>query len=192
MRRLAQLGFGVSALLGGSARIERLDRTCVAVLHPPDGHGIAVPLLSDGVSLAARSREDLVVEVAGIVCRLLIDRGAKVRFEVPGPAGGWFEFTVEPGDVLAASFKATSTSRKASEKPTEAGKGRRAKESSVRAQRWSSPVRVHEPAKLAVGTLFDAFGLERPGQLLVTAEPAAPVTPVSDQSTSQGPGGLVM
>jgi len=26
--------------------------------------------------------------IAGIVCRLLIDRGAKVRFEAPGPGGG--------------------------------------------------------------------------------------------------------
>ena len=77
MRRLAQLGFGVSALLGGSARIERLDRTCVAVLHPPNGHGIRVPLLEDGVSLNARSKEELLVEIAGIVCRLLIDRGTE-------------------------------------------------------------------------------------------------------------------
>jgi hypothetical protein len=192
MRRLAQLGFGVSALLGGSARIERLDRTCVAVLHPPDGYGTAVPLLHDGVSLAARSREDLVVEVAGIVCRLLIDRGTKARFEVPGPAGGWFEFSVEPGDTLVASLKATSRKSKAAEKLKKTGKPQRGKEPLARSQRWPSPVKVHEPAKLAVDTLFDAFGLERPRQLVVTVEPAPPVTPVPDEQTSQGPPGLLM
>jgi hypothetical protein len=36
LRRLAQLGFGVSAQSLGGDRIELLDRTCVAVLHPPD------------------------------------------------------------------------------------------------------------------------------------------------------------
>jgi hypothetical protein len=192
MRRLAQLGFGVSALLGGSARIERLDRTCVAVLHPPDGYGTAVPLLHDGVSLAARSREDLIVEVAGIVCRLLIDRGTKVRLEAPGPAGGWFEFSVEPGDTLVASWKAMSPKPKAVEKLKKASKPQRRKEPSSRAQRWPSPVKVHEPAKLAVDTLFDAFGLERPRQLAVTVEPAPPVTPAPHAEASQGSGGLVM
>jgi len=192
MRRLAQLGFGVSALLGGSARIERLDRTCVAMLHPPEGHGIGVPLRQDGVSLAARSREDLVVEVAGIVCRILIDRGTKVRFEVPGSAGGWFEFSVEPGDTLVAFSKAAPPKPRAVEKLKKAETQHRRKKPAVRAQRWPSPVRVYEPAKRAVDTLFDTFGLERTAQLVITIRPAEPAPPERDEQTPQGPSGLVM
>ncbi len=172
MRRLAQLGFGVSALLGRSARIERLDRTCVAVLHPPDGHGIQSSLLSrDNLELFSKSRKELLVEISGIVCRLLIDRDATVGFWVPGPEGGCFEFTVDTADVLVTCAKATSQPTKAIQqlnKPQVAGN---TNSDLIPAQTWPSPVRVHAPAKLAVDTLFDVFDLARPEKLAVTIEP---------------------
>lgn len=191
-RRLAQLGFGISALHRSTPEIERLDRACVAVLHPPDGHGIAVSLLRDGVSLMARSRDELKVEIAGIVCRLLIDRGTKARFEVPGPKGGWFEFVVEPGDVLAAFSELTSRGSKVSVKHRKTNKAGGSKTQSGLISKWPSPVKVSEPADFAVAKLFDSFGLKRPNQLVVTLERVSNQNMAPDELSSQRPPGLVM
>jgi hypothetical protein len=191
-RCLAQLGFGISALLSGGARIERLDRACVALLHPPDGHGTAVPLVVDRVTLSATTKDELLVEIAGILCRLLIDRGAKVIFEMPGKGGGRLEFAIGKDNALTAFFKAASTTPKLMGKLGKTDKAEKAKRQSVLVYKWSSPVRVYIPAKLAVDRLFDTFGLERPNKLVVTVKPALLVSSVPCSQAPQGSQRWVM
>jgi hypothetical protein len=79
-RRIAQLAFGVSSVLGPSERVERLDRAAVAVLHPPQATGTPVGLVADGIELFTRHAPELPVELGGIICRMLIDRNVTVRF----------------------------------------------------------------------------------------------------------------
>ena len=182
-RALAQLGLGVSAMLGGSERVEQLDRTCVAVLQPPDGHGAGASLLDDGVTLHAASREDLLVEIAGVVCRILVDRATVVCLEAPGPAGGRFELAVGQGDVLETSVVPAP--------PAAGGRGRAGRP--IRPARkgsrpplsrsWPSPVRVVEPARAAVDALFGELGLERPGDLTVSVRPSG-----ASGEAAEGPG----
>jgi hypothetical protein len=79
-RRIAQLAFGVSSGLGGSERVQRLDRAAVAVLHPPPGTGRSVGLVDDGLELFSRHVPELPIELGGIICRMLVDRNVTVRF----------------------------------------------------------------------------------------------------------------
>jgi hypothetical protein len=77
-RRLAQLALGVSTGLVPSKRAERLDSAAVAVLHPPSGTGIPVGLAEDGLELFCHSRRELLVELRGTFCRMLLDRNVAV------------------------------------------------------------------------------------------------------------------
>ena len=96
-RDLAQLAFGVSAHVESNDRVERLDRAAVAVLQPPPGQRGGRDLLSDGLRLRARHRPELVTELAGIVCRVLVDRVARVVLTTPS---GRVEMWVDPRDAL--------------------------------------------------------------------------------------------
>lgn len=186
LRSLAQFGFGVSALLTGSSRVEQLGRACTAVLHPAEDQGIAAPLQEDGVTLLAESRGELMVEIAGILSRLLIDRETKVRFEAPGPGGCCFEFVVEEGDLLAGTYKASSTSSGPAEKRGRArGQKPRGSQNDL-VQKWPSPVTVSQPAKIAVSSLFDASGIDRPSRITITVEPARSVPSALCYQTPEG------
>ena len=79
-RRIAQLASGVSLSLGESERVQRLDRAAVSVLSPPPGTGRAVGLVDDGLELFARHAPELLIELGGIICRMLVDRNVTVRF----------------------------------------------------------------------------------------------------------------
>ena len=78
VRRLAQLALGVSTGLVPSRRAERLDSAAVAVLHPPAGTGIPVGLAEDGLELFAHNRRELLVELRGTFCRMLLDRNVTI------------------------------------------------------------------------------------------------------------------
>ena len=80
-RRIAQLALGVFSGFGDSDRVQRLDRSGVAVLHPPSGTGRAAALVEDGIELFARDSDELLLELGGIVCRMLVDRNVTVRFD---------------------------------------------------------------------------------------------------------------
>lgn len=87
-RSMAQLALGVSACAASSDRIERLDRAAVAVLHPPEGQGWSGLLVRDGLAFASESHEELPIEIAGLMCRMLLDRRVHVELAAPGPRGG--------------------------------------------------------------------------------------------------------
>jgi hypothetical protein len=97
LRQLAQLAFGVSAFTIGGDRIERLDMAAVAVLHPPLGAGSAVSMVEDGVDLWSRTLPELEIEVAGMLCRVLVDRRTGLLLRSQGQE---VSFTVDGGDTL--------------------------------------------------------------------------------------------
>lgn len=80
-RRIAQLALGVFSGLGDSERAQRLDRAAVAVLRPPPASGRAVGLVDDGIELFAHHSDELLIELGGIICRMLVDRNVTVRFD---------------------------------------------------------------------------------------------------------------
>jgi hypothetical protein len=80
-RRIAQLAFGVSSGLEYTERVDRLDRVAVAVLHPPPGTGTPVGLVDDGFEFFSLHAPELLIELGGIICRMLIDRNVTVRFD---------------------------------------------------------------------------------------------------------------
>ena len=85
--RVAQVGFGVSAQTMGGERIERLDRACTALITPPE-HGLvrSVPLADDLPGISARGRQELEVGLAGVICRLLVERSRPVALAARAPS----------------------------------------------------------------------------------------------------------
>lgn len=132
-RRLAQLGMGVSAATLGGDRIERLDRACVAVLRSPELPQQAVR--GDELLLTGRTRPELQVELAGLVCRLLIDRTPALQVSVPDRSAS---LAVETGDVLRLCWLGGSDA--------------------IQDRRWESPVMVSEPTNALLEFLFGDGG----------------------------------
>ena len=95
-RQIAQLALGVSMGLAPSDRAERLDSAAIAVLTPP-GRGCETPgLVDDGIELFCRDKQDLRVELRGVLCRMLLDRNVSVRI-------GDVELRVGPDQTLHLS-----------------------------------------------------------------------------------------
>ena len=135
------------------------------------------------MTLTAASRDELVVEIAGIVCRLLIDRGAKVSLRRPELAVVASSLESSRAACWWPSLKRPHRRPRWSKSPKRpASRGREG-----RCRSSSPPVVVTRksprPAKQAVDELFDTFGLELPSQLVVTVEPAPPVPPTPDAQT---------
>jgi hypothetical protein len=155
-RSVGQLALGVSSLAALSDRTDRLDRVGVALLHPPPGYGPAIGLLEDGTKIRARFAQELTVEVAGLLCRLLIDRGVVIEF---GCATGAITFSVDPWDTLRASAtvehdiaeQSGSALLELGWEPGTAGGGLH--------KTWQSPVTIAEPAQLTVKSLCGALPL---------------------------------
>lgn len=152
LRRLAQLAFGVSTLTLGGDRIERLERAAVAILHAPGERGRA--LFEESPRFFSTTPDELVVEVAGVLCRLLIDRSSTATFTAPA---GQIVFSVD-GETLIGTVQsnAGSSAKRWShpELPPTA--------------RWESPVVVTRPATLTVETLTQVLGLETVSALTVS------------------------
>lgn len=95
-RQIAQLALGVSMGLAPSDRAERLDTAAIAVLTAPSGSSEPAGLVDDGIELLCRDKQDLRVELRGILCRMLLDRNVSVRI-------GHVELRVGPDQRLHLS-----------------------------------------------------------------------------------------
>lgn len=179
LRQIAQLGMGVSARCPTSSRVERLDRACVAVLYPPDAHGPAGTLADDGLSLTGTTGEEVEVELAGAICRLLTDRADRL---VLGSPAGEVTLTVDADDNLIAELcpagdvAGTSLDGGLSELGWPPGSALRM---------WRNPVTVIEPASVIVSTLTTVdHGVET-----ITARVDPGRTTARDRSRHPGTGG---
>lgn len=154
-RDLAQLALGISAHLPSTYEVERIDRVCTAILHPPPGTGSAVPLYQDDLTVRAASRRELVVELAGVICRLLLDRRSVAWLMVGEDCDQVLCLQIEPGDtLLALADVSQGKPRKALLKS-----GWREQGAELLERRWPSPVSVLDPAGEVVKVLFGVLEL---------------------------------
>jgi len=129
-RRVAEVALGVAAQLSACDRVYRLDRAAVAVLAPPAGHGPRSPFCADGVELVGTGRAEHLVEMAGLLSRLLVDRGMALLFTASDDGEAEVTVYVDPCDTLIVSSETDE-------------------------RRWPSPVTVMEPAIYIVDDLLD-------------------------------------
>jgi hypothetical protein len=167
-RCLAQLTLGVSSCAGGTDLVYQVERAAVGVLAPPTGHGERVGLRQDGMAFAATSEAELSVEIGGLICRLLMDRGTQATLEVAGKVAVVFD--VDADDALLVSTPAP-TDEPAVALLREVGWPEPPADGFFRL-RVDSPVRVRQPADLVARTFYRALGLETPG-LVVRLDRAA-------------------
>jgi hypothetical protein len=148
LRSLAQRAFGVSARTAGGPWSSLLDRAAVAALHPPEGEGPRAGLAQDGLVLHSKTRDELVLEIAGLVGRLLVERLARVRLGVRrgGPA---VLLEVDLDDSLQVRIEGGATPE--AESP----------------RRWNSPMVLSLPAERVVRLLYDTLGVTKPSQVRV-------------------------
>ena len=133
-RRVAQAVLGATSLGAGTDDTLRLELAASVALTDRS----AVPLVADGpVELFATTRDDLVLEVAGVVARLLVDWGGAVALRTADGAGVDLEVD---GDVVVVTPHALPP-----------GPG---------IQRWSSPVVIADLAGGVVATLVEGAGIE--------------------------------
>lgn len=148
-RRVAQVGFGVSAQTMGGERIERLDRACTALIAPPkQGRVRSVPLAEDVPVISARGREELEVELSGVICRLLVERSRAVALSAGSVR---VVVSVDSVDHLHVTVVGADQSG-------EPEVGWLAEGATLTAS-WDSPVVVSEPARQISGRLLvDGLG----------------------------------
>lgn len=142
-RRVAQLALGVSAHLIGDDRVERLDRAAVAVLFPPAGHRLRTRLSEDRIVLRAKVRPELVVEIAGVLCRALVERNTCVR--LTGPADTDVEVIVDEGTTIQILL---NVKRGDLDGDWQAAMG------GGWVALWPSPVTIREPAEVIADLLL--------------------------------------
>lgn len=187
-RDVAQLAFGISACASGPL-VERLDRAGVAVLHPPRGSGVAVPLREDGLTLRATSEEELSVELAGVICRILVDRGTLVGLLPTDSAGEGIHMEIEHGDTLLVTAQAMVDETRAALLESS---GWREEAPGFLVQRWPSPVRAIVPARVIANALFGPFGLESVESLEVTVVASRDADADLESRAEPGSNGGVM
>jgi hypothetical protein len=155
-RQVAQLVLGATSYLAGTDDVARVERAAVEVLAPV--RGPKTPLTDDGIELFGADREQLQIEVAGTICRLLIDWGGTVALRTPNGATIALEVS---GDTLHVSLQGA-------EQIDTLNAGWRSQGPGWFVRSWASPVTVAEAGREIVRVLFDI--LEVPGAADVTAE----------------------
>jgi hypothetical protein len=156
-RQIAQLVLGATSYLPGTDDVARLERAGVEVLAPVGGP--KTPLSDDGVELFAVDRDQLQIEVAGMICRLLIDWGGVVVLTTPGGAMVRLEVT---GDTLRLWAEGVSG------EPSMSDEGWSSEGPDSFARSWASPVTVAEPASEIVRIFFEVLKVPNASEL--TAE----------------------
>ena len=148
-RLIAQRGLGITTFTDGDDRIMRLERACVAVLHPPLDFTEKVDLIDDMPEERAfdvsGSRNNVAIDVAGLVCRLLMDDDIGLQFDTDA---GHVRLHIGRRGSLVATLRTTRTDTTKLK-----AEGWRAKGSDWTAK-WAQPVRVSEPTSQALTALL--------------------------------------
>jgi hypothetical protein len=175
-REIAQLGLGVTAFATFTHLVDRVERTCVAVLYPPSDRGgvldfdrarpgLVDDMSEEGFPLTDHDRSEREVLLAGFLCRLLLDQDAEVELASPV---GVVRFTVAPDLTLIGRFQTTpegaSASAGGAARAEAAGWARRNNEW---AQSWETPVTVTEPVVATLDVLTSS--LDEPAEIRIHA-----------------------
>ena len=98
LRSIAQLAMGTTTAYGGASDVARLERTSsvIIAIDAGLGHGI----FADGYLSAASNIDELEIELAGFLCRMNLEHGA--RLEITAPQGTIVVRTDEVGDLSSS------------------------------------------------------------------------------------------
>ncbi|CAB4805278.1 MAG: hypothetical protein F2873_07970 [Actinobacteria bacterium] len=124
-RRLAQLCLGVTTFLAGNDAIALTERAAVIVLVAPFGERRTLP--TDGLHTTASNYETLNIELAGILCRLIIEHDWIIELSVTSAAAS------DTATKVTLAFSHSGILELHSNNPT------------VPSQAWHDPVVVAEP-----------------------------------------------
>lgn len=154
-RALAQLTLGVTSQLGWNDDIARAERAATMVLHPVEER--VVPLTEDGLVLRARHDPELVTELCGAFCRMIIDHNCEL--EIRTDAAGeprWIVLRVDAvGNLDASTVVAPAEVDELLDLDLDLDVGwERVPESDGGLHAaWDDPLSVLEPARLVLATL---------------------------------------
>jgi hypothetical protein len=131
-----------------------------------------VGIADDPLKVHSATFAEMRVEVAGMICRLLIDRGARLVLATPA---GRISLQVHPGDRLIATLTTTTADPRhlLSLGWSHYSKG-------VYMAAWDSPMSVSDPSHLAIETFRQWFGVATPVEIDVSAEWVRVTPEVSD------------
>lgn len=147
LRRLAQLALGVTTHLPDNPEVTLTERAAVQVLKLD--RTAAAELADDGVDIDSHDLPGFRVELAGALCRMIVDHDCRLTIDPAGTEGPWsmagtvdavgnLELTLAPPEgVASAELEA---------------RGWTSGPSGLSAH-WDDPLVVYEPAELIVSTL---------------------------------------
>lgn len=145
-RSVAQVMLGVTSQLGWNDAIARGERAAVMVLHPVDAD--TVPLVDDGVTLHARHDPELITELCGALCRMIIDHDCELVLRATRDDERRLVLRVDAVENLHASADGLESElERLVDLGWDIGKGASVESS------WDDPLSVVEPARLVLKTL---------------------------------------
>jgi hypothetical protein len=189
MRRTAQLALGIAQAAPNTDVVSQIERAAIATIAPAAlAGGSAPPRLSatlayDGLQLYAIDTGELVIELAGVIARLLIEWGGVADLGVATGEKRGVTIRVDADVVLAEAYGEAVISDAAAFLEL----GWEEADPTGARSRWPSPVTIIEPASIVSRTLA-ALGAHQAVDLSVTL---ADNTPRPERApTMQDPGYL--
>ncbi len=144
-RRLAQLLLGLSSQHSWSDAIARTERAAVVVLHAFDPQPVV--LVDDGLDLRGRTDDELITELCGALCRMIIDHDCRLDLRLATGENA-VRFQVDAVGNLVAVVRAP-----AGREDVLRELGWTVDDDGFGAAAWDDPVTVIEPAHLVIETL---------------------------------------
>ena len=147
MRQLAQLCLGVTALLEWNSTVARAERAAVVTLVES-----AVPLAADSdmLALVSRSPEELYVELAGILSRIVLEHDTALTLTSTSATAFELILTTDSTGVLTLTYPAAEASSDSIPDLVEAGWNT---DHTALVATWPNDLTVIEPVELIVATL---------------------------------------
>lgn len=161
LRRLAQLALGVTTYLPDDPAVTLVERAAIGVLKLEPTS--AAELADDGVDIVSSDVPGFRVELAGALCRMIVDHHCRLTIDSPG--------TERPGSIAATvdaigNLELTLTAPAGVALAELEALGWTTGPSGLSAK-WKDPLIVSQPAELIVSTLTH-LGVEDPEGLRLT------------------------
>ena len=180
-RSLAQLALGVTSQLGWNDEIARAERAATLVLHPVEER--VVSLAEDGLVLRAHHDPELVTELCGAFCRMIVDHdcelelrtttGEPCRIVVRVDEVGNLDASVVVAPADPAAVDALLHLDLDLDLDVDIGWERVTGSDGVLHAAWNDPLSVLEPARLVLATLRRFVEGSLADALVATVSPSA-------------------
>jgi len=148
LRQIAQIGLGVGSFTDGDDQVLRLERACTEILFVAPDDSERFDLADDGPTLDGPTQSDAEVQLAGMLCRLILNRQVVLTIDT---AQGQMNITRASDGGLLARFEPDGEFSGASLD----GQGW-SRHGAVWVQSWEDPVRIAVPATTVLRLLVEA------------------------------------